>query len=117
MNGAARRAIAATGSDYTIRNATGGSGGRDVPSYSDDGTLTAVLERRGQAAPVTTSDGTEIETDLELRAVTTSGTTIREAGSSGGYPTRLEHPDGLTYRVMEQHPEDGGVTVLLVVRD
>jgi hypothetical protein len=117
MHGPAQRLIRQRGSEYTIRNASGGSGGRDTPSYSDDGTLTAVLERLRGTTTVTNSGGTEIETDLKLRAVTGSGTTIREAGDADGYPTKLDHPDGLTYRIMERHPEDSGVTVLLVVRD
>lgn len=116
MQGPAQRLILARGSDYTIRNASGG-GGRDTPNYSDDGTLTGVIEQRGMPRTVTDSDGTEIDADLEIRSVPESGTTIREAGESGGYPTKLVHPDGQTYRVLATHPEDSGVTVLTVVRD
>jgi len=118
MKGAERRAIKGSGKTYAVRNASGGSGGRDTPDYSGDGTLTAVLEQRGRPQTATDSDGTEIETDLELRAVVPDGTTIREAGESGGWPTKLDHPDrNATYRVMATRLEDGGVTPITVVRD
>lgn len=116
MHGPAQRLIKAQGTDYTIRNASGG-GGRDVPNYSDDGTLRGVLEERGQPTTMRDSSGEEVESALQIRAVyDSSTTTIREAGSSGGYPTRLEHPDGFTYEVLAIHPEDSGVTVLTVHR-
>jgi len=116
--GAVSRLIESEGEDYTIRNATGGGGGRDVPDYSDDGTLTGVLELRSRTAQTTTdSSGEEVETNLIVRAVVDSSTTIREAGESGGWPTLLDHPDGQTYRVVAKFSEDSGVTVLSVVRD
>lgn len=116
MQGPAQRLIKKQGKDYTIRNATGG-GDRDLPSYSDDGTLTAVLERRGRPRTVTDSAGTELEADLEIRAIVGSSTTIKTADDTDSYPTRLIHPNGTTYRVLQQHEEDGGVTVLPVVVD
>jgi len=115
MHGPAQRLIHQRGSDYTIRNASGG-GGRDTPSYSDDGTLTAVLERRTRPSIVEISGGEEVESELELRAVyDSSTTTIVEAGQSD-YPSKLEHPDGQTYRVLATYPEDSGVTVITVER-
>jgi len=115
MHGPAQRLIRQGGSEYTVRNASGG-GGRDTPSYSDGGTLTGVLEQRGRPRGETDSSGTEVDADLEIRAVV-DGQTIREAGSADGYPTRLVHPDGHTYEVLSTLPEDSGVTVLTVVRD
>jgi hypothetical protein len=117
MHGPAQRLIRQRGTEYTVRNASGGSGGRDTPSYSDDGTLTAVLERQSRTpAVVTTSGGEDVESDLELRAVDdASTTTIVEAGQSD-YPTKLVHPEGQTYRVLATYPEDSGVTVIAVER-
>lgn len=117
MHGAARRLILAQGSEYTLRNATGG-GGRDTPDYSDDGTLVGVLERRSRS-PGTEKDssGAEVDASLEIRAVTDSGTTIHEPGEETDYPTKLVHPTGQTYEVVAVFPEDSGVTVLTVVRD
>lgn len=115
MHGAAQRLILARGTEYTVQNAAGG-GGRDVPNYGDDGTLTAVVEQRSMPRTFSKSEGTEIDADLELRAVVESGTTIREAGESGGYPTTLVGPSK-TYRVVHRHPEDSGVTVLTVTED
>jgi hypothetical protein len=117
MPGATRRLIQQAGTDYTVRNATGGGGGRDIPSYQDDGTLRATIERRGLPRTVTDSAGEEVEADLELRAVPDDDVTIQAAGTADGYPTLLVHPDGQTYRVVDHHTEDGGVTVLTVVRD
>lgn len=108
--------IQSRGREYQLRNASGG-GGRDIPSYNDDGTLTGVLESRGMPQTATNSDGTEVETDLEIRAVPDDGTTLRPAGSADGYPTLLDHPTGPTYRLLKTVPEDGGVTVLTVVED
>jgi hypothetical protein len=117
MRGAVARLIQSQGSEYQLRNA-GGSGGRSTPSYSDDGTVAGVLERRSRTPrTVTDSDGTEVETDLELRAVPDDGTTLRSAGSDDGYPTKLTHPNGTTYRVLDTFEEDGGVTALAVVED
>jgi len=113
--GAVARLISSEGKEYTVRNASGG-GGRDTPDYSDDGTLVGVMERRSRTAQTAkASSGEEIETNLEIRAVDITPT-IREAGESGGYPSRLAHPSGQTFEVVESHPEDSGVTVLSVVR-
>jgi hypothetical protein len=117
MTGASRRLIKQLGESYTVRNATGGSGGRGTPGYSDDGTLVAVMERRGLPRTVTDSAGEDIEADLELRAVPDDDITIQPAGTADGYPTKLVSPDGRTYRVVDDVPDDGGVTVLSVVRD
>lgn len=117
MAGAIRRLITQQGREYTVRNATGGGGGRDTPSYDDDGTLRAVVERRGIPKTFTNSAGEDVEADLELRAVPDDGVTIQPAGAADGYPTKLIHPDGRVYRVVDDHPEDGGVTVLTVVRE
>jgi hypothetical protein len=117
MHGPAARLIQSRGLEYTVRNASGG-GGRDTPSYSEDGTLVAVLERRSRSGQTATdSDGTEVDVDLEFRAVPDESVTIREAGSADGYPTLLEHPNGRTYRVIAETPEDSGVTALSVVRN
>ena len=116
MTGPARRLIRSWGRTYTVQNATGGSG-RSVPDYSDDGTLIGVLERRGRPQTATDSDGTDVETDLELRAVTDEATTLWPAGSNDGHPTLLKHPTGQTYRLLSTHPEDSGVTVLIVVNE
>lgn len=118
MKGAAKRVIKLQGSSYTVRNASGGDGARDVPSYSDDGTLTGVLENRQRATRTETgSDGESVESQLEVRAIVDGSVTIREAGDSGSYPTELVHPDGRTYEVVSERTEDSGVTVLSVVRD
>ena len=114
-SGPSARAIRSLGQSYTVRNASGG-GGRDVPQYADDGTLIAVLERRGLPRTVTDSGGEEVETDLEVRAVPNAAT-LREAGSADGYPTKLVHPDGRAFRVLNIHEEDGGVAVLTVTRE
>lgn len=115
MHGPVLRLIKQQGSEYTIRNASGG-GGRDVPNYSDDGTIVGVIERRSRApGTASTSAGEEIDSTLEIRAVV-DGQTIREAGEAD-YPTKLVHPDGRTYEVVASFPEDSGVTVLTVVRD
>lgn len=116
MKGPLERMIRQRGEEYTVRNATGGSG-RESPSYSDDGSVTGVIERRGQPRVTTDSAGEDVEVDLEIRVADTSGTTITESGASDSYPTRLIHPDGNEYVVLEAHPEDSNVTVLSVVRD
>lgn len=122
MHGPTERMVAKLGKSYTVRNASGG-GGRDTSSYSDDGSLTGVLERRSRTPQaVTLSSGEEVESTLEIRAVDV-GPTIRERGDADGYPTKLVHPSapdaetGPTYEVVASHPEDSGVTVLTVVRD
>ena len=116
MHGAIARLIQSQGKEYQLQNASGG-GGRDTPSYSDGGTIVGVLERRGRPQTATDSSGTEVETDLEIRAVPDDGTQLRPAGSNDGYPTLLEHPTGAEYRLLDMHEEDGGVTVLTVVED
>jgi hypothetical protein len=116
MHGAIARLIKSRGKEFQLQNASGG-GGRDTPSYSDDGAyLFGVLERRGRPQTATDSSGTEVETDLEIRTVPDDGTTLRPAGSADGYPTLLEH-DRAEYRLLDVHEEDGGVTVLTVVED
>jgi hypothetical protein len=115
MDGPVRRLIESTGKQYTVRNATGG-GGREAPSYSDDGTLTGVLEQRSRPTVETDSAGEDVESDLEIRAIVDDNTTITPAGSAGAYPTLLIHPDGHEYRVVDEFPEDSGVTVLSVIR-
>ena len=116
MHGAIARLIQSQGKEYQLQNASGG-GGRDTPSYSDGGTIVGVLERRERPQTATDSSGTEVETDLEIRAVPDDGTQLRPAGSNDGYPTLLEHPTGAEYRLLDMHEEDGGVTVLTVVED
>ena len=116
MLGAIARLIQSQGKEYQLQNASGG-GGRDTPSYSDGGTIVGVLERRGRPQTATDSSGTEVETDLEIRAVPDDETMLRPAGSADGYPTLLEHPTGAEHRLLDVHEEDGGVTVLTVVED
>lgn len=116
MHGPIVRMIKKQGVEYTVRNADGG-GGRDTPDYSDAGTVVGVLEQRGMPRTVTDSSGTDVESDLEIRGIPDDSVTIREAGSADGYPTKLVHPQGQTYRVLATLPEDSGVTVLTVVRD
>lgn len=117
MHGSQQRHIRQRGVEYEVYNASGG-GGRDTPDYNlsgtPDDTVVAVLERRGQAQTVTLSSGEEVDTRLQLRAVL-DGQTIREAGQAN-YPSKLVHPDGLTYDVLVKHPEDSGVTVLTIHR-
>jgi hypothetical protein len=115
MQGPIQRMLEQQGVEYQLRNASGG-GGRDTPTYSDDGTLVGVLEQRGMPRTVADSSGEDVEADLELRTVL-DGQTIREAGSADGYPTKLVHPQGQTFEVLASFPEDSGVTVLTVVRD
>jgi hypothetical protein len=116
MIGPQARNIRQRGVEYTIRNATDSSGDRTTPSYSDDGTLVGVLERRGMATVETLSSGDEVETDLELRAVVDDSGALVEAAEDD-WPTKLEHPDGLVYRVLAKYPEDSGVTVLTLERE
>lgn len=119
MLGPLTRHIEARGSDYTVRNASRsatGNDGRNAPSYSDDGTIRGVLEQRDRAERVTDSSGAEVESDLQVRALA-AGVTLYEAGDSGGYPTKLIHPNGRTYQAVATHPEDSGITVITVVRD
>lgn len=133
MHGAVQRMIKSQGREYTIRNASGG-GGRDTPSYSDDGTLRGVLEQRDRPTTVKDSSGEEIVSDLQIRAVDVDAT-IRAAGHSDGYPTKLvvkvlqpHYGSGAyaggsysygerVYRVLDEHVEDAGVQVLTVVKD
>lgn len=115
MQGPAQRLIRSRGNEYDVQNASGGSG-RDVPTYSSDGTLVGVLERRGRPRMTTDSAGEDIETDLEIRAIV-DGVTIVEAGTNDSYPTKLAHPSGKEYRVLDEFPEDSGVSVLAVIED
>lgn len=118
MLGAERKLIAQQGETYTVRNASGGDGGRDLPSYSDDGTLVGVIRRsRGAPQPVPDSAGEDVTPDFEIRAVPDSSVTITPAGTADSYPTKLVGPGGRGYRVLDEVTEDGGVTVLPVVRD
>lgn len=116
MLGPIARMIQSQGREYDVYNADGG-GGRSTPSYGDepDATFTGVLESRGRPQTGTDSDGNEIETDLEIRGVPDAGTTIWPMGSNNGYPTKLEHPNGTEYDVVNKHEEDGGVLVLAVI--
>jgi hypothetical protein len=116
MDRAVRRLIKKRGARYTVRNADRDttSGARATPSYRDDGTVTGVLERGPRPDVVVDTDGTGVEADLQLRCIDPHG--IREAGSADGYPTRLRHPDGQTYRVEASYQEDSGVTVLSLER-
>jgi len=116
MKGAASRLIRQRGREYTVENASGGDG-RDVPTYSPDGTIVGVLERRGMPRTMTDSAGEEIQTDTELRAVVDDGVTIQPAGTADGYPSKLIHPNGNEYRAIQSHPEDSGVTVIALIRD
>lgn len=115
MTGAIQRLIRQQGREYTIRNATDDGSDRSTPDYSDDGTLTGVLERRSRTASIDSlSSGEELESALELRTVL-DNQTVREVGEVD-YPTKLVHPDGQTYRVLARFPEDSGVTVLSLER-
>ena len=116
--GPAARLIRRRGQEYTIRNGTAGGDARSTPTYSDDGTIQAVLERRsGQPVADQASDGTDIDSTLELRCVLEGTETIREAGSATGAPTKLVAPDGRSFEVVARHREDSGVAVLTVRRD
>lgn len=117
MLGPIARMIRSQGVEYDIKNAGGAGGGRSTPSYSADGTLVGVLESRGMPQTATDSDGTEVETDLEIRAVPDDATTLIAAGSGDGYPTLLDHPSGQTYRLLDKYTEDGGISVLTVVTE
>lgn len=114
MHGPLTRMIQSQGREYQVLNADGG-GGRTAPSYEADGTLRGVIESRGRPQQATDSDGNEVETDLEIRAVVDEATTIRAMGSADGYPTKLEHPNGSKYDVVQILEEDGGVFVLTVM--
>jgi hypothetical protein len=120
MLGAIARLIQSQGREYGVYNATG-TGGRTTPDYGSEPetTITGVLERRTSAGArtVTNSDGTEVETDLEIRAVPDDGVDLFPAGSAEGYPTLLEHPDGHRYRLLDIYAEDSGVTALTVVTE
>lgn len=117
MHGPQQRLIQSQGTEYTVRNASGG-GGRDTPTYSEDGTLVAVIEQRSLPRTVSDSDGADVEANLELRAVLDDSITLREAGAGDGYPTKLEsNTTSVVYQVVDQHVEDGGITVLTVVED
>jgi hypothetical protein len=117
MDAPVRRLIRDRGTRYTVRNADRDTtrGARDTPSYQDAGTIVGVLQRGDPRPDVSVdSDGTEIEGELQLRCVDPAG--VREAGNADGYPTRVRHPDGRTYRVVASYLEDSGVTVLSLER-
>lgn len=111
MTGAERRAISASGRDYDVLNPAGNNRGRELPDYEQTGTLTAVVARRTRPQQERQSDGTDAEIDLELRAV------VGDATVDSGNPTKLRHPNGTVYRVLHEHEEDGGLTVISVVED
>lgn len=115
MHGQAKRLIQKMGRTYTVRNATGGSGGLDTPAYSDDGTVVGVIERRSRPQAMTDSAGEDADGEAQIRVVPDGGVTIQPAGAADGYPTRLVHPGGATYEVVDEFVEDGGVHVLTVV--
>lgn len=115
MRGPARRLILAQGREYTVQNAPDGGGGRDTPTYADDGSVIGVLEQRGMPRSIQDSSGATIETSLEIRAVTSGGIEFRGAGETD-YPSKLVHPTDQVYDVVATFPEDSGVTVLAVVR-
>ena len=119
MLGPIARMIQSQGVEYTVRNATGVGGGRSTPDYAPDDTIVGVLERRTSAGArtATDSDGTEVETDLEIRAVPDDDVDLIPAGSADGYPSLLDHPSGQTYRLLDTYPEDSGVTALTVVTE
>jgi len=114
MKGAERQVIKQLGKSYTVRNASGG-GGRDVPNYSDDGSLTGVLEQRSRPMTQTLSSGETVETDLEVRSVDPTPSIVGQGETD--YPTKLVHPNGRTFEVVDTFDEDGGVTVITVVSD
>lgn len=116
--GPVARLIRRRGQEYTVRNGTTGGSARSPPTYSDDGSIQAVIERRSrQPVADQTSDGADVDSTLELRCVLEGSETIREAGSAAGAPTKLVPPDGRTFQVVARHREDSGVTVLTVRRD
>lgn len=117
MLGPIARMIQSQGVEYDVRNSTGAGGGRSTPDYSADGTVVGVLESRGMPQTATDSDGTEVETDLEIRSVPDDDVDLIPAGSADGHPTLLDHPDGRTYRLLDRYTEDSGVTVLTVVSE
>jgi hypothetical protein len=117
MDATTRRLIRDRGTRYTVENADRDTtrGARDTPTYRDDGTIVGVLQRGDPRPDVSIdSDGTALEGELQLRCIDPAE--VREAGSADGYPTRLRHPDGRTYRVEASYREDSGVTVLSLER-
>lgn len=116
MKGAALRLIRKLGREYTVRNATGGSGGLDTPDYADDGTVIGgAIERRSRPQAMADSAGEDVDGEAQIRIIPKDGVTISPAGGEGSYPTRLVHPDGVVYEVVDTFIEDGGVHVLTVV--
>jgi hypothetical protein len=116
MHGPQARNIRQRGTEYDVLNASDANADRTVPSYSKTATLIGVLDRRTQPEVVELSSGEEVETTLQLRAVPDSSVTLVESGNDD-YPTKLDHPDGLTYRLLVKYPEDSGVTVLSLERE
>lgn len=101
------------GRPYEVRNADDSGADRTVETYQQTGTLTAVLETVS-GTQVIDSSGTEVEANSQLRAVP-DGQTLREAGADAGSATRLVHPDGRAFEIVNEHVDDSGVTVLTVV--
>lgn len=116
MKGAEKKAIEAVGKQYAVRNSVGSErDGRSSPDYADVGQLTGVLERRSTPTTVTLSSGEDVEIDLEIRAVDPEPNIIGQGNSN--YPTKLTHPNGDAFEVVDTIPEDGGVTLITVVPD
>lgn len=118
MRGNLYRQIEKQGVEMEIHNAVGG-GGRTMPDYSEDaadGVKKMVSEQRGMGRTVTDSSGTEVEANLEFRHIPDEDDPdIIPAGDD--QPTRLKHPSGVLYRVMDIYREDSGAEVLTVVED
>lgn len=116
MEGATYRTILKMGKTYTIQNPTGGSGGTDTPDYEEDGAITGVIERRSIPQFFTDSAGIERETDVQIRSVIRDDSlTFYEMGEENQYPSRIIHPDGRQFLLVDKFPEDKGVSVLTVV--
>lgn len=117
MTGAIERLLDDQGQSYTLRNAARSGGGREVPSYSDDGTITGSLRRTGNSARVVEdSDGAEHMIEYELVVVLDGSETIREMGESEGFPTQIVG-DQATYLVAHRYTDDSGATVLSLVEN
>lgn len=116
MKGAIGRMIQSLGKEYTVLNADGDTGDRQTPNYTEDGTIFGVLESRSRPATEATSSGEEVSADMQIRTLNADDITLVEQGEFD-YPTKFEHPDGYTYELIADQPEDSDVTVLIVVRD
>lgn len=116
--GVIEQLIEEEGKKYKVRNAPSSATSRSAANYTDDGSIVGVINQsRSTPNPMTKSDGTEIEPDLEIRAVVDSSQTLRPAGTDDGEPSKLVHPNGNKYRVLDIHEEDSGVTVLPVIKE